>query len=473
MRNLSRIAAGALVLLASSAKADITVNGDEADVALSIYNNIALVRDVRQVKLPAGRSSVLFSGVSEQMKPESVIVSAEGVTLREQNYNYAMLSPTNVARENIGKIVKTVIWDENKAKNVYDKARIIDVYAGRPVLQFGYGIEFDFPGRIIWDSLPDNLQSEPSLSLGVETAESGSKNLSLTYLTGGLQWNANYVAAFAGEGELDLKSWVSINNNSGAAYNNAAVQLVAGEANVVSRPEVRPVMMMKAARNMDMAEAASGAVMPQVETAGEYHVYPLPERISIADKQTKQVSLLSKDKIKYVREYKFSSPLYLSASAGSGDFKKQNAAIWVKIVNNAESNLGEPLPQGVIRFYDRDARGNMLFSGEAFFKQTAVGEEAEMQTGRSFDVTASGKILTLDKIADNTTEAEVSVSFMNAKNTPVKVVFEQKLYDDWKLVSENITGSKTDAGTMRWEVDVPAQGSAVLNFKVRFVKVNA
>lgn len=466
---------GALMFASAAAQADITVKNDAVtDLALSIYNNTALVRDVRSVRLPSGKSSVLFAGVSAQIKPESVIVNAEGVSVREQNYNFAMLSPENVARENIGKVVKTVLWDEDKGKNIYDKARIIDVYAGQPVLQFGYGIEFSFPGRIIWDSLPDNLQTEPSLSLGVEAMESGDKKLDLMYLTGGLRWSANYVAEFLNEEELNLKSWVSISNTSGVAYNNANVRLVAGEANVVrdAGAGVRPVMMMRAMATAENA-MTDGISYPTEESVGEYHVYSLPDKISIADNQTKQVSLLSKDRIKYTKEFRLNSPLYLDVRNSGGEFKKVNSDVYVKLVNNQQSNLGEPLPRGVMRFYDHDSKGSMLFVGEAEFKQLAVGNDTELKIGRSFDVTASGKVTQLNKIAENTVEAEVSVTFMNAKSANAAVVFEQHLNQEWKLLSSNIPGEQNNARSMRWTIDVPAQGSAVLNFKVRLTKVDA
>lgn len=474
MKKLSWIVACGMLVNVTVVKADVTVKNDaNTDLALSIYNNTALVRDVRTVKLPSGKSSVLFAGVAGQIKPESVIVNAEGVSVWEQNYNFAMLSPENVAKENIGKVVKTVVWDADKAKNIYDKARIIDVYAGKPVLQFGYGIEFDFPGRIIWETLPENLQTEPSLSLGVLAQESGEKKLDLMYLTGGLRWNANYVADFVGENELNLKSWVSIHNTSGVSYNKARVQIVAGEANVVNEVmRGRPMMLMKAAGVMDNA-VTSEVAMPEEESVGEYHVYSLPEKITIADNQTKQVSLLNKDRIKYSKEYRLNSPLYLNVSGGGGDFKKLNTDVYVKFVNTKESNLGEPLPQGVMRFYDHDSKGNMLFVGESNFKQLAVGEDTELRIGRSFDVTASGKITHLNKISENTVEAEVSVTFMNAKTTNVAVVFEQYLHGNWSVISSNIEGVKHNAQAMRWTVDVPATGSTVLNFKVKLAKINA
>lgn len=474
MRRLFLMFCGVCAYCSTLSAAEITVKNDNnVDLALSIYNNTALIRDVRTVKLDAGRSSILFAGVSGQIKPETVIINADGVSVREQNYNFAMLSPENVAKANIGKVVKTVMWDDEKARNVYDKARILDVYAGRPVLQFGYGIEFDFPGRIIWENLPENLQTEPSLALGVSAQESGEKKLDLMYLTGGLRWSTNYVAEFINDTELNLKAWVSINNTSGIDYNNARVQLVAGDANIVREAIMARPMMMKAARGVDNAMLATAAVMPEEETVGDYHVYSLPEKISVADNQTKQVSLLSKDKIKYYKEYRLLSPLYLNINGNSSDFKKMNADVYVKLVNNTESNLGEPLPRGVMRFYDHDSKGNMLLIGESSFKELAVGNDVELRIGRSFDITASGKIINFSKIAENTVEAEVSVSFVNAKKTKAAIAFEQYFHNDWTILSANIEGSKQNTNTMRWLVDVPASGSAMLNFKVRIVKVDA
>ena len=474
---MQKLSCGLLTFILSTTAvwADVTVKNDSnTDLALSIYSNTALVRDVRQVNLPSGKSSVLFAGVAAQMKPETLIVNGSGFTVHEQNYNFAMLSPENVARANKGKIVKTVIWDDEKAKNIYDKARVLDVYAGRPVLQFGYGIEFDFPGRIIWENLPDNLQTEPSLSLGVEAREGGNKSLGLMYLTDGMKWSTNYVAEFAGEDELNLKAWISINNTSGISYHNARVQVVAGEANLVYQPRMARPAMMKAMAVMDNAVGfAESAPMPTEESVGEYHVYSLPEKITIDDNQTKQISLLSKDRIKYQKEYRLSSPLYLGIGSQGGEFKKANTDVFVKMVNDKDSHLGEPLPQGVIRFYDRDSYGNMLFVGESHFRQLAFGDDTELRIGRSFDVTASGQIINLKKIADKTIEADVKVIFNNAKSNAVQVQFEQSLNNDWHILSESLEGQKKDARHMKWLVDVPAQGNAELNFKVRIVKADA
>ena len=83
-----------------------------------------------------------------------------------------------------------------------------------------------------------------------------------------------------------------------------------------------------------------------------------------------------------------------------------------------------------------------------------------------------GKIVDIKKIAENTFEVEVNISVMNAKKTSVKVDFNQNMFDDWDIVSENIKGIKLDANTVRWIIEVPAKASGVLNFKVRIVKIN-
>ena len=469
MKKLFLISTSILVLFTGIAKSEIVVDSDKiSDLSLNVYSNIALVKETRELNVPSGNSLLLFNNIAEQIKPESLIVNANGVVIKGQNYNYPMLSPDNLAKINIGKIVKTAIWDEAKGKNIYDKARIIDVYNGKPVLQFGYGVEFEYPGRIIWDSVPENMKTEPSLTLNVSAQEAGDKSLSLMYLTGGVQWKANYVAELVNENEMNLKSWVSIYNNSGVDFDNAKLQLVAGDANVMQQSIMRP-MMLKASRAMD---ATTNQIMNN-EMVGDYYIYSLPEKISVANNQTKQFSLLSKDNIKYKKEYKLVSPLYLNATMSTADFKKQSAETFVKITNNEEANLGVALPQGVIRFYDYDGNGNILFVGENNFAKMAVGEDSEINIGKSFDVVASGKIININKIADNTFEAEVNVSFMNAKKHPVNIVFEQKIFDDWNIVSENIKGAKYDANTMKWNVNVQAMGSMMLNFKVRIMKQNA
>lgn len=467
-----------LSLPAQAAEKEILLeNGQNVGMAVSIYNNnLALVRDTRKADLKAGANSVAFSGVAEKIKPETAMLAAENVEVLEQNYNYNLMNSTNIVDESVGQTVKTALYDEKTGTTQFDTAKIIDSSYGRPILQFSYGIEAHFPGRLIFEKLPENLRSKPTLVIDLKTPQAGNKDLKLAYLTQGISWKADYVADISSKDELNLNGWITLSNESGADYNNAQVQLVAGNVNMASdNGGMVPRPMMFAAkgmaRNADMAMESSAA-MPTQEALADYYIYTLPFRTDIKDQQSKQVNLLNKNKVKYTKEYRLASPLYIGVGSRDNEFNRQNPEVVFKIVNNQASNLGEPLPKGIIRFYEKDKNGTLQFLGESSIEQLAVGDKADLRLGRSFDIQVKGKVMNVKNIAKNATEADVEVKFLNAKASAEKVVFEQNFGNDWEVVSESVKHEKKNAGTAAWTVDVPANGENVLNFKVRLTRAD-
>lgn len=467
-----------LSLPAQAAEKEILLENDQnVNMAVSIYNNnLAMVRDTRRADLKAGANSVAFSGVAEQIKAETALLEADNVDVLEQNYNYNLLTPINIINESVGKTVKTALYDEKTGTTTFDSAKIIDSNYGNPILQFSYGIETHFPGRLVFESLPENLRSKPTLVVDLKTPQAGSKNLELAYLTRGISWKADYAADLTAKDRLNLKGWITLKNESGADYNNAQVQLVAGNVNLAAETggiQPRPLMYAAKAmvRNADMAMETGGGY-PEQESLADYYIYTLPFKTDIKDKQSKQVSLLSKENVAFAKEYKLESPLYLGVGSRDNEFNRQNPEVVFKFVNNQASNLGEPLPKGIIRFYEKDKSGNIQFLGESNLEQLAVGDKTDLRLGRSFDIQAKGKVMNVKNIAKNATDAEVEVKFTNAKKDAEKVVFEQSFGDSWEIVSESVKNEKKNAGTAAWTVEVPAGGEAVLNFKVRLTRAN-
>lgn len=176
------------------------------------------------------------------------MLTGSQISVIEQNYNYNLLTPVNIVNESVGKTVKTALYDEKTGTTVFDQAKILDSNYGNPILQFSYGIETHFPGRLIFDSLPENLTSKPTLSADLEAGQAGDNRLELAYLTRGLSWKADYVADITGADSLNLKGWITLTNESGADYKNALVQLVAGNVNLVSQVQPRAMPMMYAAK---------------------------------------------------------------------------------------------------------------------------------------------------------------------------------------------------------------------------------
>lgn len=467
------MALGLLMPFSSSMAADNEIlldNDKSVDMAISIYNDsLGFVRDTREVNLPNGSSSIAFIGVANKIKPETAMLSGAGIEVVEQNYNYNLLTPLNIVNESVGQMVKTALYNEQTGQTTFDKAKIIDSNYGNPILEFSYGIETNFPGRIVFDKLPENLSAKPTLAIKLHNKTAGSKKLKLAYLTSGISWKADYVAEINTKNTLALNGWITLNNESGVDYKNATVQLIAGNINQVSAPATpRPygfanrAMGMEKAVMMDMASQ-----MPSSQAFADYYLYDLPVKTTINDKQSKQVSLFVKDNVKFLREYKLTSPLYVGVNMDGSEFEKANPEVMFKLNNVATEGLGLPMPVGTVRFYENDSKGNMQFIGESSIPQLAKGEKTDLVLGKSFDISIKGKVANVNKIAENTFEGEVEITFKNAKSEPAMVNFEQNLNNTWTIVSESQKGEKKNANTQAWKVNVPANGEAVLKFKVR------
>ena len=91
--NLLFLSVSLSILSASFACAEnnkIVIDTDKSvNMAISIYNNgMGFVRDVREAELERGGNLIAFRGVSEQINPESAMLTGEGISVKEQNYNY-------------------------------------------------------------------------------------------------------------------------------------------------------------------------------------------------------------------------------------------------------------------------------------------------------------------------------------------------------------------------------------------------
>ncbi|MBR2300063.1 MAG: DUF4139 domain-containing protein [Alphaproteobacteria bacterium] len=452
------------------------------DLQISIYNNdLALVRDVRSIDFKQGLNDVAFVGVASELKPESVLIMGERINVLEQNYDYALLTPYNITEKFVGQNVKTVRVNPQTGEQIFDKAKLVSFQNGQPVLLFDYGIETNFDGRLVFDKLPKDLRQKPTLAAKISSVQSELKDIMLAYLTKGISWKTNYVAGVKDENKLDLTGWVTIVNNSGVAYENAKVQLIAGDVNEVRSYGAMPrngMVMMKA-----MAVSADGAsfetAMPEQESFSAYQLYTLPNRTSISDNQTKQLALLEQNNVAYQKEGRLNSMLYFNGDYASA-FEKLHPAIYYILKNDKESNLGLPLPKGVMRFYENDSKGNLQFIGEGAIGQTAKGEKIELKIGDMFDVFVDGKVQKVRKVSEKVIKDEqgkcpryqivraydTEVVFHNGGDKNALVVFKQNLPPQTKILDENIKGSVTEKNVneYEWRIELKADENITLSF---------
>lgn len=453
----------------------------KTDLEISIYNNnLALVKDSRMVNLKSGINDIAFEGVATQLKPETALLYADGIKVLEQNYDYDLLTANNITDKLVGQTVKTVTTNPTTGENIFDSAKIVSATYGMPILQFGYGIETNFPGRLVFENLPQSLRSQPTLVAKVDSSAATDKNISLAYLTNGISWKTDYVAKVTSENKLNLTGWVTINNESGTDYNQAKVQVIAGDVNQVTSGmgDVRPMMMMAAKSRASYDKDLNESAVVSQDLSG-YHLYSLPMKTDIKDKQTKQISLLEKNNVSYKKEAFLNSSLYFSPNTNASF--EQNHPDMIYVLKNVEAdNLGIALPSGTVRFYENDNSSSMQFIGENSIFHVAKGEEMRLNLGSFFNIFVNGKVIKVNKLSENKKQNigepcytlvmqysyDAEVTFNNANSYPQEVTFEQPIAVESKIENENIKGSLKNANIYTWKVKVPAEGKQVLTFKV-------
>ncbi len=439
-----------------------------SSTGITIYNqNLAFVRDVRNVNLPAGETKVAFEVLAQQMQPATSMIEAPGVNVLETNYEYDVLDYNSLLNKYVGQNVKTVMTNPSTGENIFSEAVLVNAAYGNPLLKFDYGIEANFPGRVIFENLPQDLRVKPTLTAKIQNENAQNTQLQLSYLTSGIDWKADYVAEISGADTLDLQGFITLNNQSGIDYKNANVQLVSGELNVPATSQPQPRMLMMAAKNSyDAAEAVPASANLAPQSFGEYYIYTLPFKTDIMDKQSKQVQFVKYSDWEYQPLYRLNSSLNVVYGAQGDSFKKLNPSLYYIVVNKQQDNL----PKGNIRFFDKDAKGNLQFAGGTQFPHLAKGEKAELEVGKVSDVFADGKQTALRQIADKVVEKDFEVTFHNTKNKIANLEFIQQTYGNVTLVKASSPNTSDEAGKFVWKLEVPANGSVILTYTLRVAR---
>lgn len=461
----------ALAQVAAAASGEITSKAsDQHSVAVTIYNdNLALVKDARRVNLSKGDNRLAWREVSAQMRPETAqlrnLSSPTGFRLLEQNFDFDLLTPQTLLEKYVGREVDVIRRHPTTGVETRETATVLSTNNG-VVLKFADRIETGVPGRLAFAGVPDNLRDKPTLVITLINPSAGVQNLELSYLTGGLSWRADYVAELnATDDQLDLNGWVTLTNQSGAAYPDARLQLVAGDLNRVRDAQPPPRALMS------MAGKVADAAEMQQESLFEYHLYTLQRPTSLAQNQTKQVALMSASRVPVKKEYLLTGANYYYTGQHGDLGQKIKVGVFVQFDNKGDG-LGNPLPKGVIRMYKKDSQGNAQFVGEDRIDHTPKNETVRLKLGDAFDVTADRKQTDFQKLSASgrfnyVFESAYEIVLKNAKSEAVTVTVREPMPGDWTIISASQPHIKAASGTAEWQVKVPAEGKTTLAYRVR------
>jgi hypothetical protein len=447
----------------------ITTEKDQVDLAVTVYNsNIALIRDVRQIHLPSGTFPLHFEDVAASINPATVhfrsLVDPSKLNVIEQNYEFDLLDPQKLLQKYVGKEVTLVHQEKDAGSTRWVETKaVLLANNGGPVWKIGNEIvtgmavdSYRFP------DLPENLYSRPTLVWMLENRGAESQRVEASYLTNNMNWNADYVLTVGrDERSADLDGWVTLVNNSGVAYSNAKLQLVAGQLNRVEPP------MARAMAGAAMLESKAAAPQFGQEAFSEYHLYTLARRTSIQNNESKQISLLTGSGVpveKYLlvegQQYWFRNP------QGIGNPIKQPVKVLYRFKNDEKCGLGMPLPAGTVRVYQADSKGGIQFVGEDRIDHTPKDETLKVHVGDAFDVVCERKETDYKKIATNVIELEYQITLRNHKDSAVTVEVREPI-GEWEVLNSNFKWTKLDATTLGFSIPVEKDGTATLDYRVR------
>jgi hypothetical protein len=433
-------------------------SANSSEVTLTVYNeDLALVEDRRQINLQKGKNHIEFKDVSPLIRPETVSLKADGITILEQNFDFDLLTPEKLMEKSVNQEIKIVRINPGNGNQVMEKAKVLSVNQGA-ILDINGQIEVlredSIPTRVIFDKIPSNLRSKPTLSVDVLSEKEGMEHVTLGYLSTGITWKADYVALFDEINKsMDIQGWLTLTNKTGISFSDIKLQVVAGEIYLSDNEDEFAKHYQRRKSNITLYQNDQ-----QKSELSDYHLYKIPNRTTIENNQSKQIGFMEVASIKSEKFYSFESSDFVSQT------ESEPVGVGVRFVNTDKNKYGFALPAGIVRVYIRDARGNPTFIGESEINHTPVGAEVFVRTGRAFDVIAKPTLISEEQ-SGNKTKYIVEYEFYNAKDNSVEVLFGQKNYQGTqKIIDYNLPPKTIQADRVSWLVPIEAKEKFILKF---------
>ena len=434
------------------------ISAQDREQAITVYTNgLGLVRDMRTLTLPRGQSTVTFTGVAAEIDPTSVrvhsLTAPKALSVLEQRHIYDLLTDQRILFEYLNKDIQLITGESD----IPVTGRLLHADSEQLTLQLENGrveiIRRDGIQRISLPVLPESLVTTPTLAWLMDNDhQAGMHRLEITYLTAGLSWHAEYTALMNEANTLmTLSGWATIENQSGAAYNQAAITLVAGDPHRVSSPQ--PVMARKNMMLMEMADAA-----PQFNEQAlfESHTYALGRRATVQDKATVQLTLFEDTAGKISKQYVY-----------DGMMSPQGVQARIRFENKESLGFGKPIPRGTIRLYHQDRQGKAQFVGEDQVKDLAKEETAFLTVGQAFDLTGERVQTNARALSNRSSEEQYQITLRNHTDTGVSIqVVEHLNRQNWSISESSHAYKKLDAGTIEFDSRVTAGGEAEISYTV-------
>jgi hypothetical protein len=464
------------VSLLSGGQGVAPVVAQDEGLELAVYNqNLALVKDIRSLDLSEGLNEVRFVDVAALIDPTSVsfrsLSDPEGTSVLEQNYEYDIVGSTKLLSKYVDQEISVVTGDGQEYVGTLLSGAgdvILEAADGTiTVLKLEQIKEFTFP------ALPEGLITRPTLVWQLSSAAGGTQDVEVTYLTGGVNWQANYIVVLADdEQSIDLDGWVTLDNRSGTSYEDAKLKLIAGD--------IHRAPTAGYAVERDLVLEAAPAVEQAVEERGffEYHLYDVQRPVTVKDQQTKQIQFATGSDVPAEKffvydggQYRFSGFYQPLDDPGYGTISNEKVMVMLEFTNGEEQGLGIPLPKGTLRVYKKDVDGSSLLIGEDAINHTPRDEQVRLYVGDAFDIVGE-RVQTDFQVDydDDWMEESFEITVRNHKDEDIEIRVVEHMFrwSEWSIEDASHEYEKMDAQTIEFTVPVEANGETVVTYTVLY-----
>ncbi len=475
------LAALAAVASYGCARAEAQTSRGVADpgrgpIELTVYaGDFAMVRETRRVALVPGRVRVGLQDVSKSLDQNSVVFGwpkTKDARVVSSTYDLGTNSSDHLLSRFLGKPIELVYHGQDGREGERVKG-ILEVAEPGNVVVRSEGKYIVNPGATIEAPADAGIVTIPQLSAEVESKGGGATDLGVSYMTGGLSWNADYTLTLAPEGgTLGLECWATVTNRTGTDYPDASIRFVAGSPNRAVRDRSQMQSQYYEMRAKSSVAAGASAAMNGAfaapEAMGELYAYPYKSTATIRQEQMNRVRMMGSDAVRVKRVYSIALPGIERdyAEFNANPDARLGATMGINFSNEKGSGLGLPLPAGTVRIYEPDAGGAARYVGAASIGDTPKDAKISMELSNAFDVYAHARQVSAQRVDKRHTRRTVEVTVFNEKAKAADVRLVESLGNAWKMESQTIRGKKLNASTNVWTVPVSAGGKTVLRYTV-------
>ncbi len=430
-------------------------------VEVTVYNeDLGVIKTDRQTfDLKKGVNEIRFQGVASGIDPTSVhfwsLTDFAGTRVLDQNYEYDLASSGKILEKYLNEQITVVGKDRETLTGIlksYDTGQLILAIPGSEKVKMLPRTEIR---SLQFARLPEGLTAKPTLVWTVRAEKPGEHDTRIAYMTRGMRWEADYIVTLRDDNRVDLAAWVSLDNQSGGTYKDAKLKLMAGDIH-----RVREKFRSNVSFGVSLGRSRNLAAF-QEKSFFEYHLYTLPRKTIIKDKQKKQIELFAPVAgVKSKRHYEY--------HAKDRYGQDVNGVRVILTIRNAKNNkMGMPLPAGRVRVMARDADGEEHLVGEDRIDHLPRGEEMKIWVGNASGLIGTRKAL---HTRHDGQEQDIEIKLRNHTDEDVTIQVIEKTHRDWKawtITKSSHPYTKTDAKTFKFQVPVGRGKETTITYTIQ------